>query len=111
MEITGATGLQYEALSDAEISQLQAQGYNIVGTPVRVTQDGNDHVLLSDMATVSFKIPGDVPKEQYRELVGVLITEDGPEYIIPDLDALSEGVVKFQTIHFCTGLTAKAKQN
>ena len=109
VEITGATGLQYEALSDAEISQLQAQGYNIVGTPVRVTQDGNDHVLLSDMATVSFKIPGDVPKEQYRELVGVLITEDGPEYIIPDLDALSEGVVKFQTIHFCTGLTAKAK--
>ena len=109
VQITGDTGLKYEPLSDEEISKLQVQGYNIVGTPVSVTQDGNDHVLLSDMATVSFKIPGDVPKEQYRELVGVLITEDGPEYIIPDLDALNEGVVKFQTIHFCTALTAEAK--
>ena len=101
--------VEIEPLSDEELAALQAKGYNVVGRPVNVTQNGSDHVLLSDMATVSFNIPGDVPKEQYRELVGVLITDDGPEYIIPDLDALNEGVVKFQTIHFCITLTAKAK--
>ena len=101
--------VEIEPLSDEELAKLLSQGYTFVGTPVNVTQNGNDHVLLSDMATVSFNIPGDVPKEQYRELVGVLITDDGPEYIIPDLDALKEGVVKFQTIHFCITLTAKAK--
>ena len=101
--------VEIEPLSDEELATLQAKGYNFVGQPVNVTQNGNDHVLLSDMATVSFKIPGDVPKEQYRELVGVLVTDEGPEYIIPDLDALNEGVVKFQTIHFCIALTAQAK--
>ncbi len=107
---SGTSGVKIEPLSDEEVNKLKAQGYNIVGTPVNVTQDGKDHVELKEMATVSFKIPEDFPKEQYNELVAVLITDEGPEYIIPDLEALSEGYVTFKTIHFCKTLTVQDKE-
>ena len=107
---SGTSGIKIEPLSDEEVTKLKAQGYNIVGTPVNVTQDGKDHVILNEMATVSFKIPEDFPKEQYKELVAVLITDEGPEYIIPDLEALSEGYVTFKTIHFCKALTVQDKE-
>ena len=107
---SGTSGVKIEPLSDEEVNKLKAQGYNIIGTPVNVTQDGNDHVILNEMATVSFNIPKDFPKEQYDELVGVLITDEGPEYVIPELDALYEGIVRFKTIHFCKALTVKDKQ-
>ena len=106
---SGTSGVKIEPLSDEEVNKLKAQGYNIVGTPVNVTQDGKDHVELKEMATVSFKIPEDFPKEQYNELVAVLITDEGPEYIIPDLEALNEGYVTFKTIHFCETFTVKNK--
>jgi hypothetical protein len=67
---TGNGDVKFEPLSDAEVSALKAKGYNIVGTPVKVTQNGSEHVELNDMATVSIKIPDDFPKEQYGELVG-----------------------------------------
>ncbi len=107
---SGTSGVKIEPLSNEEVNKLKSQGYKIVGTPVNVTQDGNDHVLLSKMATVSFKIPEDFPKEKYGELVGVLITDEGPEYIIPDLDALDKGYVKFQTIHFCKTMTVQDQE-
>jgi hypothetical protein len=107
---SGTSGVEIEPLSDEEVNKLKAQGYKIVGTPVNVTQDGKDHVELKEMATVSFKIPEDFPKEQYNELVAVLITDEGPEYIIPDLEALSEGYVTFKTIHFCKTFTVQDKE-
>ena len=107
---SGTSGVEIEPLSDEEVNKLKAQGYKIVGTPVNVTQDGNEHVVLKEMATVSFKIPEDFPKEQYNELVAVLITDEGPEYIIPDLEALSEGYVTFKTIHFCKTFTVQDKE-
>jgi len=107
---SGTSGVKIEPLSDEEVTKLKAQGYKIVGTPVNVTQDGKDHVELKEMATVSFKIPEDFPKEQYNELVAVLITDEGPEYIIPDLEALSEGYVTFKTIHFCKTFTVQDKE-
>ena len=107
---SGTSGVKIEPLSDEEVNKLKAQGYKIVGTPVNVTQDGKDHVVLKEMATVSFKIPEDFPKEQYNELVAVLITDEGPEYIIPDLEALNEGYVTFKTIHFCKALTVQDKE-
>ena len=107
---SGTSGVEIEPLSDEEVNKLKAQGYKIVGTPVNVTQDGKDHVELKEMATVSFEIPEDFPKEQYNELVAVLITDEGPEYIIPDLEALSEGYVTFKTIHFCKTFTVQDKE-
>ena len=106
----GDTNVKYEPLSNEEISALQAKGYNIVGTPVKVTQDGNAHVELDDYATVSFNIPSDFPKEAYKELVGVLISDDGVEYIIPEYSALKQGIVKFETRHFCTAAAAKDRE-
>ncbi|MBR3514557.1 MAG: hypothetical protein IKO12_09110 [Bacteroidaceae bacterium] len=106
----GATSVTYEPLSDEEISELKLQGYDIVGTPVKVTQDGNAHVELDDYATVSFNIPSDFPKEAYKELVGVLISDDGVEYIIPEYSALKQGIVKFETRHFCTAAAAKDRE-
>ena len=106
----GDTNVKYEPLSNEEISALQAKGYNIVGTPVKVTQDGNGHVELNDYATVSFNIPSDFPKEAYKELVGVLISDDGVEYIIPEYSALKQGIVKFETRHFCTAAAAKDRK-
>lgn len=107
---SAASDVTIESLSDEEVSKLKSQGYNIVGTPVKVTQDGNDHVVLDDYATVSFNIPGDFPKEQYKELVGVLISDNGVEYIIPDYSALKQGIVKFETRHFCTAAAVKDRE-
>ena len=107
---TGNGDVKFEPLSDAEVSALKAKGYNIVGTPVKVTQNGSEHVELNDMATVSIKIPDDFPKEQYGELVGVLISDKGSEYIFPDYAALQNGYVQFKTYHFSTAAAERNKQ-
>lgn len=107
---SGTSGVKIEPLSDEEVNKLKAQGYNIVGTPVNVTQDGKDHVVLDDDATVSFKIPENYPKEKYNELIGVLFGDEGPEYIIPDYASLKEGYVRFQTYHFCPAATVENKE-
>lgn len=107
---TGNGDVKFEPLSDAEVSALKAKGYNIVGTPVKVTQNGSEHVELNDMATVSIKIPDDFPKEQYGELVGVLISDKGSEYIFPDYAALQKGYVQFKTYHFSTAAAERNKQ-
>lgn len=107
---SGTSGVKIEPLSDEEVTKLKAQGYNIVGTPVNVTQDGKDHVVLDDDATVSFKIPENYPKEKYNELIGVLFGDEGPEYIIPDYASLKEGYVRFQTYHFCPAATVENKE-
>ena len=107
---SGNGEIKYEPLSAAEVSALKSKGYNIVGTPVKVTQNGSEHVELNDLATVSIKIPEDYPKEKYRDLVGVLITDKGAEYLVPDFAALSQGYVKFQTYHFSTGAAVENKK-
>ena len=107
---TGNGDVKFEPLSDAEVSALKAKGYNIVGTPVKVTQNGSEHVELNDMATVSIKIPEDFPKEQYGELVGVLISDKGSEYIFPDYAALQKGYVQFKTYHFSAAAAERNKQ-
>ena len=107
---TGNGDVKFEPLSDAEVSALKAKGYNIVGTPVKVTQNGSEHVELNDMATVSIKIPEDFPKEQYGELVGVLISDKGSEYIFPDYAALQNGYVQFKTYHFSAAAAERNKQ-
>jgi len=107
---TGNGDVKFEPLSDAEVSALKAKGYNIVGTPVKVTQNGSEHVELNDMATVSIKIPDDFPKEQYGELVGVLISDKGSEYIFPDYAALQKGYVQFKTYHFSAAAAERNKQ-
>ena len=106
----GVSGVKCEALSEQEVNRLKAQGHNFVGTPVNVTQEGNAHVVLDDYATVSFKIPDDFPKEQYGELVGVLISDKGSEYIFPDYAALQKGYVQFTTYHFSAAAAERSKE-
>lgn len=106
----GVNDVKYEALTDAEINKLKAQGHNLIGTPVNVTQEGNNHVVLDDYATVSFKIPADCPKEDYGDLVGVLISDKGSEYLMPDYAALQKGSVQFKTYHFSIGAVEKSKE-
>ena len=101
--------LEFTPVSDERIAELKRMGYNPIVTPIRVTRNGNNHVELSQCATVSFDIPKDFPKDKYDELVGVLITDEGPEYMIPDYYALREGVVKFRTCHFSDVSTDTAK--
>ena len=105
---SGTTDVIIEPVTDEELSVLKSQGHKFIARPVNVTRSGEKHVVLDNDATVSFKIPENYPKEKYNELVGVLIGEDGPEYIIPELDGLREGVVRFKTYHFST---AGAVQN
>ncbi len=90
------------AASEEEMEQLQDGGtYQFISTPLLLTQDGDQHVQLDKMARVSFDIPKDIPKEDYIDLVGVLITDDGPVYMIPEIEGLRRGVVSFETSHFC----------
>lgn len=95
-----ANDVQCEPVSDEQEAKLERQGYTFIAKPLLVTQKGNEHVQLGQAATVSFAIPADFPEERYDELVGMLITDKGAEYKIPDYYALREGVVQFQTSHF-----------
>ena len=101
--------LEFTPVGNERLAELKRMGYNPIVTPIRVSRNGNNHVELSQCATVSFDIPKDFPKDKYDELVGVLITDEGPEYMIPDYYALREGVVKFRTCHFSDVSTDTAK--
>ena len=105
----GNSDVTIEPLSDEEVTQLKSQGYVFVARPVNVTKEGEKHVKLDEPATVSFKIPSNYPKDKYNELVGVLISDDGIEYVVPDIYGLREGVVRFQTYHFSTAAAVKNK--
>lgn len=99
---SSAKDLVYEEVSDERLQEIQDMGLDVVGRPISVTtKDGAPHVYLDDYARVSFAIPSDIAEEDYRYLVGVLITDDGPEYVLPDFDKRAEGVVTFETLHFC----------
>lgn len=87
--------------SEEEMAQLQPDGCLFISSPLMLTQKGDEHVQLDRMAKVSFDIPKDVPKEEYINLVGVLITDDGPMYMIPEIEGIRRGVVSFETSHFC----------
>ena len=104
-----AEDVQCEPISDEQEEELRSQGYEFVVKPLNVTRNGENHVQLGQPATVCFAIPEDYPVDKYDELVGVLITDDGPEYKIPDYYALREGYIKFQTSHF-TIASAEQKQ-
>lgn len=95
-----AEDVECTPVSDERFAELRKQGYNLIVRPINVTRNGENHVQLGQPATVRFAIPADFPKEQYNELVGVLITDNGPEYKIPDYYALRDGYVQFETSHF-----------
>lgn len=95
-----AEDVECTPVSDERFAELRNQGYNLIVRPINVTRNGENHVQLGQPATVRFAIPADFPKEQYNELVGVLITDNGPEYKIPDYYALRDGYVQFETSHF-----------
>jgi hypothetical protein len=97
-------------VTDERLAQLKKQGYNFIATPLSVTLNGDEHVQLDGTATVSIDIPQDYPKEKYMDLVGVLITDEGPIYRIPDYYALRDGVVKFETSHFCEAGAVEDKE-
>lgn len=100
---TSASDLKIEKLSEDEVAKLKSQGLNIVGTPIDVTtKDGECPGVLNELATVSFAIPSDIPKEEYHNLFGVVMDDNGrPVYKVPDSDDLEKGIVTFKTFHFC----------
>ena len=101
LELPGSSkDVECAPVTDARLSELKRQGYNFIVAPLNVTCNGEKHVQLDGTATVSFDIPKSFPKDKYMNLVGVLITDDGPKYKIPDYYALREGVVRFETSHF-----------
>ncbi len=102
--------LECTSVSNERIAELKRMGYHPIVTPIRVSRNGNNHVELKRWATLSFDIPADFPKDQYDELVGVIITDEGPEYKIPDYQALKQGVVKFGTYHFSDATVEKKKE-
>lgn len=97
----GAGKVKSEPVTDEQLAEIESKVYTFITKPVYVTKDGDDNVVLDQMATVSFKIPEDYPKENYYRLMGVIITKDGPVYMIPDPDGIEKGVVSFETSHFC----------
>lgn len=96
-----ATDVQCEPVSEVREFDLMWQGHDLIVKPISVTRNGDNHVQLGQPATVRFAIPEDVPEDQYDELVGMLFTDHGTEYKIPDYYALREGFVQFETSHFC----------
>ena len=102
--------LEFTPVGNERLAELKRMGYNPIVTPIRVSRNGNNHVELKRWATLSFDIPADFPKDQYDELVGVIITDEGPEYKIPDYQALKQGVVKFGTYHFSDATVEKKKE-
>lgn len=96
-----ADDIDCEIASEGQMKELNTDTYQFISNPLLLTQDGNQHVQLDRMAKVSFDIPEDIPKEEYINLVGVLVTEDGPVYMIPEIEGIRRGVVSFETSHFC----------
>jgi hypothetical protein len=105
-----AKDVKCEPVTEKRLAQLKKQGYKFISTPLNVTFNGEEHVQLDGVATVSIDIPKDYPKDKYMDLVGVLITDKGPVYRIPDYYALREGVVRFETSHFCEAGAVEDKQ-
>lgn len=97
----GTKGIECNPLGESEADKLKSSGYDFIATPVSVTQDGDDHVELERMATVSFNIPSDISEADRLYLLGVLITDDGAQYFIPDPYGVQDGYVRFETSHFC----------
>ena len=95
-----ADDIECEFVTDEQMEELQSYDYQFISKPIMMTQDGGQHVQLDKMAKVSFDIPKDIPEEEYINLVGVLFTDDGPMYMIPDIEGIRRGVVQFETSHF-----------
>ena len=102
-------GIECTPVSDERVEELRQQGYEFISRPIHVSLNGDNHVELMSAATVRIAIPEDYPEEWYDELVGVLITDNGPEYKIPDYDALREGYVQFRTCHFTDAAIQRKK--
>lgn len=107
----GVDDIECEFATEEQMAELQSDDYEFISRPLLLTQDGDQHVWLDKMAKVSFDIPKDIPKEEYINLVGVLITEDGPVYMIPEIEGIRQGVVRFETSHFCWAGAAKMDEN
>lgn len=103
----GAGDIECQIATPEQMEQLQPYACEFISSPLLLTQKGDQHVQLDRMAKVSFDIPKSVPKEDYIDLVGVLITDDGPIYMIPEIEGIKRGVVSFETSHFCWAGAAK----
>ena len=106
-----AGDVQCEPVSEVREFDLLWQGYDLIVRPISITRNGNNHVQLGQPATVRFAIPEDVPADQYDELVGMLFTNKGTEYKIPDYYALREGFVQFETSHFSDAAAGRNKDS
>ena len=96
----GVGKVKCKSMTDEQLAKIESKDYQFITRPINVTKNGKD-VVLDKMARVSFKIPSNYPKENYYRLMGVILTDDGPVYMIPDPDGIERGIVSFETSHFC----------
>lgn len=102
-----AEDVDIELISKKKMAGMNTENYEFIGQPVNVSQDGDDHVILDRMARVTFPIPKDIPKEEYINLMGVLVMDGKTTYMVPDYDGIQNGVITFETSHFCVTGAAK----
>lgn len=109
-----AIDLPESAGSDIRIEKVEPETlskWNLIGQPVNVTRGGDRHVQLEEMAHVSFPIPADIAREDFIDLMGVLIVDGKPVYMVPEYEGLCNGMVSFETSHFCyAGMTKMEKE-
>ena len=96
----GTEDLRCRPATDEQMEKLESLGYQFLTPPICVAAKDKEHLNLKQLATVRFAIPKDFPKEEYYKLMGVIVNSEGPVYMIPDPDALQQGVVSFETSHF-----------
>ncbi|MBO4610829.1 MAG: zinc-ribbon domain-containing protein, partial [Bacteroidales bacterium] len=109
-----AIDLPKSAGSDIQIEKVDPEklrSHNLIGQPVNVTRGGDSHVQLEEMAHVSFPIPEGIAQKDYIDLMGVLIVDGKPVYMVPEYEGLCNGMVSFETSHFCyAGMTKMEKE-
>lgn len=57
-----AKGVKCVPVSDKQRAHLKSLGYRFITTPLHVTRNGEEHVQLDGVATVSIDIPKNFPK-------------------------------------------------
>jgi len=98
-----AEKLKYKPISAEQKKELESQGFHFIGTPINMKLGDQEHVFLNELATITFSIPSKIKKEDYDNLLGVIITDGEPVYMVPNAADLQKKRVTFKTSHFSIG--------
>ncbi|NLJ31525.1 MAG: zinc ribbon domain-containing protein [Clostridiales bacterium] len=98
------TALTMKVLSKEEAEKSADEAFAFVGTPVRITTEGqkDETVWLGRSVTVTLQIPdgGSVSAENADDYLAAYYNGTDWEYIFPDITKIGSGQITFQTSHF-----------